>query len=111
MLSNGLTESFGMAAAEAMACGLPVVASRAGGLTEIVVDGENGVLVTPGDIAGACSAIERDVADRSMARSMGQAARTRVVEQFSLERCAERYLRGMRSRVVSARIALVTDLI
>ena len=111
VLSNGLTESFGMAAAEAMACGLPVVASRAGGLTEIVVDGETGVLVTPGDIAGACSAIERYVADRSMARSMGQAARTRVVEQFSLERCAERYLRGMRSRVVSARIALVTDLI
>jgi glycosyltransferase involved in cell wall biosynthesis len=52
-------EPFGMVAAEAQACGTPVVAFRRGALAEVVVDGLTGFLVTPGDIAGAADAVRR----------------------------------------------------
>lgn len=58
----GWDEPFGMVAAEAQACGTPVVAFRRGGLEEVVVDGVTGSLVDPGDIAAAAAALNR-VAD------------------------------------------------
>ncbi len=52
-------EPFGMAAAEAQACGTPVVAFRRGGLTEIIEDGVTGFLVPPGDLQAAAEAVGR----------------------------------------------------
>ncbi|MBO0893237.1 MAG: glycosyltransferase, partial [Acidimicrobiales bacterium] len=52
-------EPFGMVAAEAQACGTPVVAFRRGALPEVVVDAVTGFLVTPGDIRGAADAVRR----------------------------------------------------
>jgi glycosyltransferase involved in cell wall biosynthesis len=55
-------EPFGMAAAEAQACGTPVVAFRRGGLGEVIADGITGFLVPPGDIQGAAAAVRQAAA-------------------------------------------------
>ena len=78
-----------MAALEAMAAGLPVVATSAGGLPELVEDGRTGFVVPPAD-ATALAARLRDVmwnADRRCA--MGAAGQARVREHFSAERMAD----------------------
>ena len=65
-------ESFGMVALEAMACGIPVIASRVGGLTTTVRDGLTGYLVPEGDPAALAERIERVLADRDLRAHMGQ---------------------------------------
>lgn len=55
----GWDEPFGMAAAEAQACGTPVVAYRRGGLTEVIVDGMTGFLMPPGDFRAAVDAVKK----------------------------------------------------
>jgi len=77
-------ESFGIAAVEAMAMGLPVVASRVGGLAEIVEDGRTGFLVKPGDVVELAGAVRRLMDSPDMRAQMGQAGRRRAVEHFSL---------------------------
>jgi glycosyltransferase involved in cell wall biosynthesis len=76
-------EGFGVACAEAMAHGRPVVASAVGGLLDLVVDGETGVLVPPRDVAALREALSRLLADRQLRRRMGEAGRARVREHFS----------------------------
>jgi glycosyltransferase involved in cell wall biosynthesis len=71
-------EMFGMAAAEAMALGLPVVASRVGGLAELISDGSTGVLVEPGQPAALAGAIQALLADPERGRRLGAAARARA---------------------------------
>jgi glycosyltransferase involved in cell wall biosynthesis len=71
-------ETFGLVAAEAMACGKPVIASRLGGLPELIVDGETGLLVAPGDAEALRQAIERVLAYRRLGERMGAAARRRM---------------------------------
>jgi glycosyltransferase involved in cell wall biosynthesis len=73
-------EPFGIVAIEAMAMGRPVVASRIGGLPDIVADGETGFLVTPGDERALQAAIERLLADPALREHMGARARQRVVQ-------------------------------
>lgn len=65
---------------EAMAMGRPVVASRIGGIPDIVADGETGFLVTPGDERALRAAIERLLADPALREQMGARARQRVVQ-------------------------------
>lgn len=79
-------EGFGLAALDAMAAGLPVVAGKAGGLPEVVVDGETGFLVTPGDSATLAARIEELIGDPALARRMGDAGRERVARHFTPER-------------------------
>jgi glycosyltransferase involved in cell wall biosynthesis len=70
---------------EAMSVGLPVVATRAGGLEEIVVDGETGRLVPIGDVAAMADAMKQYCADGALRAAHGAAGRRRAHEQFSLQ--------------------------
>ena len=85
-------EPFGLINLEAMACGTPVVASRVGGIPEVVVDGETGWLVPPGDPSALAQALRGALADPARARRMGEAGRRRVEGHFSWDRIAERTL-------------------
>jgi Glycosyltransferase len=84
-----LSEGFGIAAVEAMAQGLPVVATRVGGLPEIVMDGETGILVPPRDSAALADAIDTLINDPVLRLRMGNAGRERATGHFSLEREAD----------------------
>jgi glycosyltransferase involved in cell wall biosynthesis len=92
-------EGLGVAALEAMAAGLPVVASRVGGLPEAVADGDTGLLVPPDDVAALAAAVARLAADPALARRLGAAGRARVRARFTMAAMAEGTLavyRGLR---------------
>jgi glycosyltransferase involved in cell wall biosynthesis len=67
-------EGFGIAAAEAMRCGLPVMGSSAGATRELINHGGNGLLFDPGDISGVAAALSQLAADRERLRAMGRSA-------------------------------------
>jgi len=79
-----LLEGFGLAAVEAMAAGLPVVASDLPALAAIVEDGRTGILVPAGDAEALGDALGRILADRASARRMGALGQQRAVEQFDI---------------------------
>jgi glycosyltransferase involved in cell wall biosynthesis len=85
-----LGEGFGMVALEAMERARPVIASAVGGLPEIVVGGETGIVVGPGDAEALADAIVALAGDLGRAAEMGRAARERVIAEFPPERSAER---------------------
>jgi glycosyltransferase involved in cell wall biosynthesis len=89
-------EAFGIAAAEAGASGLPVIATAVGGLSDIVVDGETGITVAPGDVAALTSALRTLVADRDLRLRYGAAARARAVALFDAGTNAGRLLEIVR---------------
>ena len=78
-------EPFGMVVIEAMALGKPVIASASGGPTEIITDGENGLLVPYGDTDALANAVLHYLDDQEFARSVGAAARQRSLD-FSTQR-------------------------
>jgi sugar transferase (PEP-CTERM/EpsH1 system associated) len=86
-----LAEGISNTILEAMASGLPVVATAVGGNAELVVDGETGALVPSGDVAAMARALERYVDDPALRRRHGQAARARAESHFSLERMLGAY--------------------
>jgi glycosyltransferase involved in cell wall biosynthesis len=79
-------EGFGVACAEAMAHGRPAVASAVGGLLDLVVDGETGLLVEPGDRPALRAAIDRLLGDRDLRARLGAAARKHVAELCDWDR-------------------------
>lgn len=85
MPSTGI-ESFGLAAIEAFACGTPVIASRHGGLREIVTHGRTGLLVTPGDANELANAIAYAVANPLQMRRMGLEAYQTYLARYTPER-------------------------
>jgi glycosyltransferase involved in cell wall biosynthesis len=76
-------EGFGVACLEAMAHARPVVATDVGGLRDLVVDGETGVVVPPRDPAALRAALDRLLADPALRRRLGSAGRRRAQERFS----------------------------
>jgi len=83
-------EPFGIINLEAMACETPVVASAVGGILEVVVDGETGILVPPAKPDALAAALTRLLNDPEARRRMGQAGRKRVEARFSWASVAER---------------------
>jgi glycosyltransferase involved in cell wall biosynthesis len=79
------TDSFGIAYLEAWCNDLPVIGARAGGVPEIVRDGENGLLVEFGAVADLAEAIERLLGDRDLAKKLGQAGHKRVLRELTWE--------------------------
>jgi len=94
-----LSEASGLTAMEALALGVPVVASRVGGLPEVVVDEETGLLVAAGDEEAIARAVARLLDDPVLARTLAAAGARRVEERFAVERMVDGYLRLYRQLV------------
>jgi glycosyltransferase involved in cell wall biosynthesis len=81
-----LAEGLGISVLEAMAAGIPVVASDVGGLKEVIDDGATGFLIPPRDTGALATKIERLASEATLRAKMGEAARAHVIEHFNLER-------------------------
>jgi glycosyltransferase involved in cell wall biosynthesis len=92
LVNPSLSESFGMSLVEAMMHGVPVVASRIGGMPYIVKDGETGLLVDADNPKTLATAICHLLGDESRARRMGEAGRKRALEHFTWDRTADTLL-------------------
>lgn len=92
-----IVESFGMVAAEAMACGLPVIAARNGALPHVVRDRETGFLFEPGNTESLARCLERYLDDPGLRARHGAAARSLVQARFDIDRCAGDFDRLARS--------------
>ncbi|MFZ0380891.1 MAG: glycosyltransferase family 4 protein [Solirubrobacteraceae bacterium] len=87
-----VSELLCLVALEAMASATPVLASRIGGLPEVVIDGATGVLVEPGDVAALGESLRELLTAPGLARSLGEAGREHVSERFTWSACAARCL-------------------
>jgi len=96
---GGRVEGFGIALAEASACGLPVIAGRSGGVAEAVKEGETGLIVDPEDTEEIATAITRLLDDQLLARRLGQAGRKAVESHYNWDRVI-RDLREIEAQVV-----------
>jgi glycosyltransferase involved in cell wall biosynthesis len=83
-------EAAGLVLLEAMACERPVVASRVGGIPEVIDDGTSGVLVSPGDMSGLVAAVEPLLANDARRAGMGAAARRRILAEYTVDLMIER---------------------
>ena len=82
-------EGFGIALAEAMACEVPVIAGRSGGIPELITDGATGLLVDPERTDPLVEAIEQVLGDRAVGERLGRNGREAIVKQFNWKRTTE----------------------
>ena len=101
-----LTEAFPNGAIEAMAAGLPVVASAVGGLLDLIDDQRTGLLIEPGKPEALAHALRRLFTDRQFAAGLGDAARARIRQRYSFDRMVKSfedlYLAGLPARSLSS---------
>jgi L-malate glycosyltransferase len=90
---SSVTEGLGTSLLDAMAASKPIVATAAGGIPEVVVDGETGFLVPPRDHQAMAAAIIRLLEDEKLRRGMGEAGRRRAESRFSAERMVHETLK------------------
>jgi N-acetyl-alpha-D-glucosaminyl L-malate synthase BshA len=95
-------ESFGLVALEAMACEVPVIATRIGGLPEVVTDGSDGYLFALGDVSAMAEAGIRLARDKKLRNTLGQTARDHAVRGFSASKIVERYERLYEDTIVGS---------
>jgi N-acetyl-alpha-D-glucosaminyl L-malate synthase BshA len=98
-------ESFGLAAAEAMACEVPVVASRVGGLPEVIEHGVTGFLHQPDDLDGMARSAVSVLSDPELHRRIATSARRSIVERFCVDRVVPMYESYYEEIVGSHRLA------
>jgi N-acetyl-alpha-D-glucosaminyl L-malate synthase BshA len=91
LLLPSQSESFGLTALEAMACEVPVIATRVGGIPEVVEDGGCGYLFEIGDVVGMAKAAQRILADETEGSRLGRRGREIAVSQFATERIIPQY--------------------
>ena len=89
LVNTSFSEAFGMSLIEAMACQVPVVATRVGGMTEIVEEGKTGILVESGNAPELAKAILYILSDEDLMKRMRNAARERAGELFSWDKIAD----------------------
>jgi glycosyltransferase involved in cell wall biosynthesis len=86
---SSAAENCPLSVLQAMACGLPVVATRVGGIPEVVRDGVDGLLVPPGEVSALADALHTLMADPETGRTMGRHGRERVCDKFTVDRCVD----------------------
>ena len=100
-------EAFGRVIVEAQAIGVPVVATKVGGVVEIIDDGQDGLLVYPKDHEGLADAILKILKDPSFAQALAQKARKKVEEKFSLEKMAQETLKVYADALGAPRLLVI----
>ena len=94
------SESFGLAALEALSCKVPVIASRAGGLPEVIVDGENGFLLPVGNVEAMAAAVLSLLQEPDRLRAFGECGRAWALERFRQDTVVRLY-RGLYESVLA----------
>jgi glycosyltransferase involved in cell wall biosynthesis len=94
-------EAFPVSILEAMAAGLPIVATAVGAVPTMIESGRSGLLVTAGDVASLSSAISNMLSDRTLRARLAASARTECIQRFSIERTAG-VLRGLYAEVMNS---------
>ncbi len=90
---SSVTEGLGTSLLDAMAAAKPIIATRTGGIPEVVTDGKTGILVEPRDHVAMADAIVRLLKDETLRRQMGEAGRARARSLFSAERMVQNTLK------------------
>jgi glycosyltransferase involved in cell wall biosynthesis len=103
LVHPALMEGLGVSLLQAASAGVPIVASRAGGIPEAVRDGLNGFLVSPGDVDALGQAIARILSDKALALRLGEAGRTLITQEFSVDGMVEGNLRVYRELLAAAK--------
>jgi glycosyltransferase involved in cell wall biosynthesis len=94
-----LYEPFGIVFAEAMSFGLPIIATRVGGIPELVEDGENGFLVPPKDVNSLADAIDKLVSDAELREKFGRRSYEKSMKLNTWEECDERIFKLLQNNL------------
>ncbi|HID32289.1 MAG TPA: glycosyltransferase family 1 protein [bacterium (Candidatus Stahlbacteria)] len=89
---KGDTEGLGVVLIEALEYGKPVIASRVGGITDVIIDGRTGILVRPGDVDALAQVLLRLIEDKELRRRLGEEGKRYVEERFSWSRITDRLI-------------------